>query len=154
MFNKMKYASLFQLLDQVSHQEMMTQYLHLIGYLSIAPDIPLPLFLSSLEEIRSHGDIQVAYTLENGKCFLKGTATLWYETKISHGCKKVGHIEDVVVLPNQRNLGIAQHLIESLLCDASTTCYKVILDCKEELLPLYEKSGFRRSGLYLEHRFL
>ena len=148
----MLYASLFQLLDQVSHEELKTQYLHLIGYLSIAPDVPLRLFLDSLEEIRSHGDIQVAYTLENGRCFLHGTAKILYETKLSHGCKKVGHIEDVVVLPNQRNIGIARTLIQILLSNASM-CYKVVLDCKEELSPVYEKVGFRKSGVFMEHRF-
>lgn len=150
----MLYASLFQLLDHVSHQDLMTHYLHLLSYLSIAPEVPLRLFLDSLEEIRTHGDIQVAYTLEDGKCFLHGTATLLYETKISHGCKKIGHIEDVVVLPNQRNQGVAQTLIHTLLCNASNTCYKVVLDCKEELYPVYEKCGFRKSGLCMEHRFL
>ena len=149
----MLYASLFQLLDKVSHEEIKTQYLHLIGYLSIVSDVPLRLFLDSLEEIRTHGDIQVAYTLEDGKCFLHGSATLLYETKISHGCKKVGHIEDVVVLPNQRNQGIAQTLVHTLLCNASSLCYKVVLNCKEELCPIYEKCGFRKSGLFLEHRF-
>lgn len=150
----MLYASLFQLLDKVPHEELKTQFLHLIGYLSNAPDVPLQLFLDSLEEIRSHGDIQVAYTFDNGKFFLHGTAKILYETKLSHGCKKVGHIEDVVVLPNQRNLGIAQTLIKTLLCDASNICYKVILDCKEELAPVYEKGGFRKNGVCLEHRFL
>jgi glucosamine-phosphate N-acetyltransferase len=150
----MQYASLFELLNLIPHKELMSQYLHVIGYLSIAPDIPIRKFLDSLEEIRSHGDIQVAYTLEDGRCYLHGTATLLYETKISHGCKKVGHIEDVVVLPNQRNLGIAQHLIQTLISNASNTCYKVILDCKDELLPFYEKQGFRKSGLFMEHRFL
>jgi len=150
----MQYASLFQLLNPVSQEEIMNQYLHLIRYLSVAPDVPLQLFLDSLEEIRCHGDIHVAYTVENGKCFLHGTATLLYETKISHGCKKVGHIEDVVVLPNQRKLGIAHKLVQGLLTKASDTCYKVILDCKEELLPFYEKSGFMNTGLHLEHRFL
>jgi glucosamine-phosphate N-acetyltransferase len=150
----MQYASLFQLLDQVPHEELKSQYLHLLGYLSIAPDVPLRVFLDALEEIRSQGDIQVAYTLENGKCYLHGSAKILYETKISHGCKKVGHIEDVVVLPNQRNQGIAQTLLRNLITTASITCYKVIMDCKEELLPLYEKGGFRKSGLHLEHRFL
>ncbi len=150
----MLYASLFQLLEKVSHEELKTQYLHLIGYLSIVPEVSLRLFLDSLEEIRTHGDIQVAYTLENGKCFLHGTATLLYETKISHGCRKVGHIEDVVVSPNYRNLGIAKQLIRILLCDASSSCYKVVLNCQEDLYPVYEKCGFRKSGLFMEHRFL
>jgi len=150
----MQYASLFQLLDQVSHRELMEQYLHLLGYLSITPEVPLHLFLDSLEEIGQRGDIRVAYTLEDGRCFLHGTATLFYETKISHGCKKVGHIEDVVVLPNQRNVGIAQSLIHQLSCIASATCYKVLVNCKEELCPLYEKGGFRKVGIHLEQRFL
>jgi len=150
----MLYASLFELLDKVSHQDLMNQYMRLISYLSITSEVTLRKFLDSLEEIRSHGDIQVAYTLEDGKCFLHGIATLLYETKISHGCHKVGHIEDVVVSPNYRNLGISKCLINTLLLNASRTCYKVILDCKEEVSPVYEKNGFCITGVQMTHRFL
>jgi glucosamine-phosphate N-acetyltransferase len=149
----MKYASLFELLDKVPHQELKNQYLHLLSFISITPDVPIRTFLSSLEEIRSHGDIQVAYTMEDGRCFLHGAATLLYEAKISHGCSKVGHIEDVVVTPNYRNLGIAQQLVHLLIHNASVTCYKIILNCNEELIPLYEKCGFRNMGVHMENRF-
>ncbi len=150
----MLYASMFQLLDQVPHRELMHQYMHLLGYLTIVPDVPLRLFLESLKEIQSHGDIQVAYTLEDGHFYLHGAATIRYETKISRGCLKVGHIEDVVVSPNHRRLGIAQTLIQQLLCSSSNKCYKVLLSCTEELSPLYEKCGFRQAGLTMERRFL
>jgi GNAT superfamily N-acetyltransferase len=150
----MLYDSLFQLLDKIPHKELMDQYMHLIGYLSITPEVTLQKFLDSLQEIQSNGLIQVAYTLEDGRFFLHGTATLHYETKLSHGCHPVGHIEDVVVAPNYRNLGIAKKLIDILLCTASTTCYKVVLDCNEELIPVYAKCGFTPTGIHMSHRFL
>jgi glucosamine-phosphate N-acetyltransferase len=149
----MKYDSLFELLDKVPHQEIKYQYLHVLSFITITPDVPIRTFLNSLEEIRSHGDIQVAYTMEDGRFFLHGAATILYETKISHACSKVGHIEDLVVTPNYRNLGIALQLVDILIRKASVTCYKVILHCNEELTPLYEKCGFRKCGSHMENRF-
>jgi len=99
------------------------------------------------------GDIHVAYTVENGRIFIHGTATLLYETKLIQGGKKVGHIEDIVVSPNYRDQGIAKRLISILTQMASETCYKVILDCPKELVPFYEKCHFVEKGVQMAHYF-
>lgn len=149
----MHYASLSILCNENTVKDVMESYFRLLKHLTVAPDISIYKFIKSILHIQEHGLIYVAYTVENGKFFIHGTATLLYETKLIHGGKKVGHIEDVVVSPNYRDQGIAKQLISSLTQMASETCYKVILSCPEELVPFYEKCHFSKKGVQMAHYF-
>ena len=150
----MLYDTLLYLSKEYPLKEVKEGYLRLLTYLTSAPDVSDELFMKSMNEIFTHGIIQIAYTIEDKKLFIHGTATLLYETKMIHGCKKVGHIEDVVVSPNYRNQGIATTLLHILKEEASRTCYKIILDCKEDLIPVYEKSGLLQHGIQMSHYFI
>ena len=60
---------------------------------------------------------------------------------------RVGHIEDVVVSKEFEGRGIGIKLVTSLLEIANTrNCYKTILDCKDELIPFYERIGFKQES--------
>ena len=76
-----------------------------------------------------------------------GSTTLFIEQKFIHDGGKVGHIEDVVVSKEYEGRGIGIKLVTSLLQVASTkNCYKTILDCKDELIPFYERIGFKQES--------
>ena len=149
----MHYCSLSILCNEHTVKQVMESYFRLLRHLTVAPDVSIDVFIKSVLEIQEEGDIHVAYTVEEGKIGIHGTATILYETKLIHGCKKVGHIEDVVVSPNYRDQGIAKRLISILTQQASESCYKVILDCTEELVPFYEKCHFERKGVQMAHYF-
>ncbi|MBW2978281.1 GNAT family N-acetyltransferase [Candidatus Woesearchaeota archaeon] len=76
-----------------------------------------------------------------------GSGTLLIQKNLSHGGRPYGHIENIVVDINHRKKGIgkeiARHLIEKA---KENNCYKVILDCKKENIPFYEKCGFNDTG--------
>lgn len=74
-----------------------------------------------------------------------GTATLLIEPKFIHSGGVVGHIEDVAVHQGFQHHGLGGRLVRHLLdiC-RQHKCYKVILDCAEEVIPFYEKLGFHR----------
>ncbi|MDX1967708.1 MAG: GNAT family N-acetyltransferase [Planctomycetaceae bacterium] len=74
-----------------------------------------------------------------------GTASLIIEPKFINSGGVVGHIEDVAVHQAYQQHGVGGRLIRHLL-DVSRErgCYKVILDCAEDVIPFYEKLGFRR----------
>jgi len=75
---------------------------------------------------------------------VRGTATILIENKFLHCGSKVGHIEDVVVDQNIRTKGLGKDLIEKCIqIAADNKCYKVILDCEENVVPFYAKCGFR-----------
>ena len=76
-----------------------------------------------------------------------GSTTLLIEQKFIHEGGKVGHIEDVVVSKEFEGRGIGIKLVTSLLEVAKTrNCYKTILDCKNELIPFYERIGFKQES--------
>ena len=76
-----------------------------------------------------------------------GSATLFIEQKFIHNGGKVGHIEDVVVSKEYEGRGIGFKLVNSLLEKARVmNCYKTILDCKDELIPFYERIGFKQES--------
>ena len=77
-----------------------------------------------------------------------GATTLLVEQKFIHGGGSVGHIEDVVVRKGFEGKGIGGSLVKAAVQKASELgCYKVILDCKEELEPFYSRFGFVKHDL-------
>ena len=76
-----------------------------------------------------------------------GSTTLLIEQKFIHDGGTVGHIEDVVVSKEYEGRGVGIKLVTSLLEVASAkNCYKTILDCKDELIPFYEKIVFKQES--------
>ena len=72
-----------------------------------------------------------------------GTIKLIIERKFWQGGKRAGHIEDVVTRKGFENMGVAGSLIKKALVEAKKLgCYKVILDCRDELVPFYRKFKF------------
>lgn len=73
-----------------------------------------------------------------------GTASLYVEEKFIHNGGKVGHVEDVVVSPNYRGMGLGSQLVQRCLQEArGAGCYKVILSCQSDRVSFYERLGFR-----------
>jgi glucosamine-phosphate N-acetyltransferase len=76
-----------------------------------------------------------------------GAATIFIEQKFIYKGGKVGHIEDVAVRKNYQGKGIGQKIIKALVLFAKKQgCYKTILDCQDDLIPFYEKIGFKRHS--------
>ncbi|MFA6073522.1 MAG: GNAT family N-acetyltransferase [Candidatus Woesearchaeota archaeon] len=94
-----------------------------------------------LNKINSqNGHIYVAIEDET----IIGCATLLIEQKIIHDAGKVAHIEDVSTNKNHCKKGVGSNLIKKIVQDAKIAgCYKIILDCKDDLKIFYEKQGFK-----------
>ena len=76
-----------------------------------------------------------------------GSTTLLIEQKFIHDGGFVGHIEDVVVKKEFEGQEIGMKLVLSLLDVANEKkCYKTILNCEDELIPFYEKIGFKQKS--------
>ena len=98
-----------------------------------------------LKKIISNPDHIIHVAEENGKII--GSTTLFIEQKFIHNGGKVGHIEDVVVSKEYEGRGIGFKLVNSLLEKARVmNCYKTILDCQDELVPFYERIGFKQES--------
>jgi glucosamine-phosphate N-acetyltransferase len=75
-----------------------------------------------------------------------GTATLIIEPKFIHNGARCGHIEDVAVHPKFHTHGIGRELLtEVIAIGRANNCYKLILECKDDIVPFYNKLGFKKT---------
>jgi len=104
--------------------------------------------LSKMKEILSkiNSENGIIYIVKTKEKKIIGTAKLLVEQKFTHSAGKVGHIEDVAVLKGYEGKGIASEIIKQLIFLAKQKgCYKLILDCKDNLIPFYNKFGFYKN---------
>jgi glucosamine-phosphate N-acetyltransferase len=130
-------------------------YCQLLSVLTQVGEIPEPAFQTTLQRIDSQPDTYNILVLEEEETgALAATGTLLIEQKFVHNTGKVGHVEDIVVSPDFQRRGLGKKMIEALLEIArGRGCYKVILDCSEEVLAFYEKCGLARRGVLMAHYF-
>jgi glucosamine-phosphate N-acetyltransferase len=130
-------------LDEIDLAEDKNGFLETLRNLTIAEDMDLENMKKVLLEIENQNGY--IYIAKRDKEII-GTATLLVEQKFIHGGGKVGHIEDVSVRKEYEGNGVASEMINSLIEVAKENgCYKIILDCKDKLLPFYGKLGFVHS---------
>jgi glucosamine-phosphate N-acetyltransferase len=98
------------------------------------------------ERIRTGVHTYVA--CEPGTGDIVGTASLIVERKFIHRGGRVGHVEDVSVRKGYRGKGLGAALVRHAVSEARRLrCYKVILNCFEQLAPLYASLGFRKHDI-------
>lgn len=125
-----------------------TQYFNLLRMLTNAPDIQMNAFLENLEKINRMGSIVIC--LDGDR--IVGCGTVIIEPKMIHAGRCVGHIEDIVVDTEYRGLGIARGILNRLAeVSYRNNCYKVILDCADELVGFYSKLDFVKKGSQMAH---
>lgn len=122
--------------------------LNLLKQLTTTPNMTKQNYLHIINDLPTNHIIFVL--MENDKPV--GMITLFMEQKIIHNGGKVGHIEDVVVDKNYRGKGYATLLLKHATSIAKHyKCYKCILNCTDEVKPVYEKNGFthKTNGMSL-----
>jgi glucosamine-phosphate N-acetyltransferase len=82
-----------------------------------------------------------------------GSVTLIYETKVIHNFGKVAHLEDLIIHEKYRNKNLGNIMINFCKENAiKNKCYKILLDCDNNLLNYYQKNNFikisNRMGIY------
>ncbi len=92
----------------------------------------------------------IAVTTDGTKERVVATATLLIEERFAYGGSFAGYIEDVAVHPlwQRRNIGL--RLVSYVVEQAwKLDCRKVTLNCKPDLVPFYERIGFKPSDIFL-----
>jgi len=128
------------------------EYMKLLSMLTDAPIISTATFINKVMEISNMGEIIVCYLIdvESNEMTIVGSGTLIIEPKLIHGGKYVGHIEDIVVHESYRKRGIAQEILSRLQSiSEDRNCYKIILDCTDDIMSVYKKSGFTQHGVQM-----
>lgn len=133
-------------------ENIKNKYITLLSELTITNDITTELFLNNINKIFQMGLIIVTcIDFPNSDKFkIIGSGTILIEPKIIHGCMNVGHIEDIIVTNEMRGLGISQNILNSLKDFAkANNCYKIILNCKNEIKNVYIKNGFNEYAIQM-----
>ena len=130
---------------EIVEEDIGKGFLKSLDSLRKASDLDKEVAKDILKKIISNPDHIIHVAEDNGK--IVGSTTLLIEQKFIHNGGCVGHIEDVVVSKEFEGRGIGIKLVTSLLEIANTrNCYKTILDCKDELIPFYERIGFKQES--------
>ena len=128
------------------------KHLSLLSELSIVTELDTNLYLEHVKKISNMGTIIVCYIgtplSENFDIIASGTIIV--EPKFIRGGKNVGHIEDIVVKSTYRGRQISKDILNILKNIArENNCYKVTLDCNEEVKKVYNRSGFEEKGIQM-----
>jgi hypothetical protein len=147
-----KYIKLLKLIDTNPNyiEKIKDSYLLLLTELTLTNYIDTKLFINNLERINNMGTIIIGYIGElNSDSFeIIASGTIIFEPKIIRNGKSVGHIEDIVVTKHMREKGISQQILNFLKNEAiENECYKVLLNCDNNVKNVYIKSGFQEKGL-------
>ena len=127
-------------------------YLQLLSQLTQVEHITPEEFSNILAKIQS----QIWVFEDTAVNKIVASASIFLEQKFIHGGGIVAHLEDVVVDQSYRGNQLGQKLIASIVEIAKNSgAYKIIADCKTELLSFYSKNGFEKRGeqiaIYFSH---
>ena len=127
-------------------------YLQLLSQLTQVGQISPEEFSNILAKIQS----QIWVFEDTAANKIVASASILLEQKIIHGGGIVAHLEDVVVDEAYRGNQLGHKLIANVVEIAKNSgAYKIIADCKTELLSFYSKNGFEKRGeqiaIYFSH---
>ena len=122
------------------------KYLDLLSQLTVVKYLEFEDFEEQLIQIKKNPFHKI-FIIEDNEQII-GSITVLIEMKFIRNLGKVCHIEDVVVSNDYRGKGIARKLIEYVTnYSKNEGCYKILLNCKENLIEFYSKFGFENKNL-------
>jgi glucosamine-phosphate N-acetyltransferase len=125
---------------KIEYSDYHKRYFDLLSQLTVAPVCNQDDFDSFVYDLT---DNHIIFVLENDQNRIIASGTVLIEQKLIRNMGKVAHIEDIVVDKESNGKGIGKKLINKLTEYAKEQgCYKVILDCRDNVVPFYEKCGF------------
>lgn len=127
------------------------KYFDLLSQLTICNIIEREKFNNFIKKLDNNTHIILVCEINNK---IVASGTLFMEQKLIRDYGKVGHIEDIVVDKEYNGHGLGKKLLEELKNYAYLkNCYKVILDCRNEVVKFYEKCGFTQKEVEMVFYF-
>jgi glucosamine-phosphate N-acetyltransferase len=156
--SEIQYTQLFDLIEQNPEHvdRIKEQHLFLLSELTSTTYIETDLFKKNVERINEMGSIVVGVLndVSSNNFEIVASGTIIIEPKIIREGKNVGHIEDIVVAKHMRGKGISHKILDILkLFARESNCYKVILDCDDEVKNVYIKNGLKIKGIQMTEYF-
>ncbi|CAG2168282.1 unnamed protein product [Oppiella nova] len=118
-------------------------FLDLLSQLTKVGTIDENKFQERFHQMKSNGNYYITVVEDVDTSRVICSATLFTEYKFIHSAAMRGRIEDVVVDSEYRGQRLGHLIIETLkLMAQSLDCYKLTLDCRDEMIEWYTKLGF------------
>jgi glucosamine-phosphate N-acetyltransferase len=151
---ELKFIKLCDLIERYSEkiEIIKLKYLDLLSQLTQVSMLDEETFVTLTKDIFKMGSIIICYKNNplSPEFDIVASGTIIIEPKIIRGGKPVGHIEDIVTSSSYRGKGLGQDILELLIQEGrEKNCYKIILDCKDNLKGYYEKMDFKESGIQM-----
>ncbi|ODN02333.1 putative glucosamine 6-phosphate N-acetyltransferase [Orchesella cincta] len=129
-----------------------------LAQLTAVGDISEKEFHDAFDKMKATPNTYYVTVIEDlNKGVIIGSATLLMEQKFIHNCGKRGRIEDVVVSDEYRGKQLGKILLTALVSlSKHLDCYKISLDCRDQMIPFYETLGFVKepnNGNFMVIRF-
>ena len=154
---EIEYIQLMDLLNTNPNivETIKEQYLLLLSELTTTSYLETNIFLKNVERINQMGTIIVGVIIDSSNNIeIIASGTIIIEPKIIREGQNVGHIEDIVVTKHMRSRGISSKILDILkLIARENNCYKVILDCNDEVKNVYIKNGFNVNSIQMVEYF-
>ena len=100
------------------------------------------LFFKNIIEKIKDNPYHYIFVIEDNNLII-GAITVLIEQKIIRDFGKVCHIEDLIIKKEFRNKKLSSKLINYCIeFSKKNNCYKIILNCKNNLINYYKKFGF------------
>lgn len=133
------------------------QYLNLLSQLTVVGDVSKEKFEKRFDCMKSCFNTYYILVVEDlEKRVVCATITHVYEQKFLRHASSRGRIEDVVVDEKYRGRNLSKLLLDvAVQLSKLLGCYKLSLECKDNLLKLYRQFGFdlEEHQNYLCQRF-
>lgn len=139
--------------NEIKNNMIDNEYLSLIfkiyNELTSAKELPFIVFKNIVNSLPENQEIYVC-KYNNVPA---GLITLIIESKLIHSGGRIGHIEDLAVNKDYRNMNIGKTLINHCIIKCrSNNCYKVILNCSNNLEKYYERNNFTNTGNFMTYK--
>ena len=129
------------LIRQLEVSDYNKKYMELLSQLTTAPNVTKDCFEYQFRNLNSN-----IFVIEENSIII-ASGTILIEKKFIHNMASVGHIEDIVVHKDYRNKKLGSIMLKYLINYAKNNkCYKVILNCEDNIISFYEKLEFTKKG--------
>lgn len=133
------------MIREIQQNDFRKGYMFLLSNFTMIGNIKENDFNNQLNMIQNNPNHKIYVLEENNRII--GTITVIIEPKLIHNLNRVAHIEDLIIDNNYKNKGYGSLLLNNCIEYAKNRkCYKVILNCDEEITSFYERNGFHKKN--------
>jgi len=127
-------------------------YLDLLTNLTLVGELTKEAFELQFRKMQASGMYYIVVVEDISTCTVVATSTLLVEHKFIHCAANRARIEDVVVSPHHQGKQLGKLLLDTMVLLAQQlNCYKISLDCNEQMQGFYTKFNLK---LDTGHRFM